>query len=125
MARAKLPASIPGTFFVLRYDKDRDVMSIWMNATDSHSIGEEVNQHTGESWFNPTAGSHQLQRWGVEKFCANDAIDQALEFRSVQVIPAERRVINLLPRGSQVRDAQIVHAFAVHDEQPRNSYAYL
>ncbi len=123
MARARLPDAIPGPFFVLRYDKEREVMSILMSETESHAIGEVVTADGGLQ-FNPTAASHQLQRWGVDKFVANDAIDQALEFRSVQVIPREKRVINLIRRGSNVRDDLLAQAFAIHDERPKQ-YAYI
>ena len=123
MARAKLPTAIPGPFFVLRYDKEREVMSIWMSDTESHAIGEEITPD-GDIRFNPTAASHQLQRWGVDKLVANDAVDQALEFRSVQVIPREKRVINLIRRGSSVRDELLAKAFAIHDERPI-THAYI
>ena len=83
--RAPLPESLPGRFFVLGYDRDRATYILVVDDADesSYNLGHDI----------PTI-MQQFERWGL-KDIGNRAVDAAREFRLVQVIPKEDRVIRL------------------------------
>ena len=80
-----LPESLPGSFFVLGYDRDRDVYILVLDDEDesSFNLGSDV----------PVV-MRRFEQWGL-KDIGNRAIDAAREFRLVQVIPHEGRVIRI------------------------------
>lgn len=92
MARAKLPISPPmSPFFVLRWDVDTEDMVIHLSdeKRTSFSLGDYLPQVV-----------RQLILWGIPKLLAEQCTDAAKEFRAVQVVPSDGRVINLIPRGN-------------------------
>ncbi len=114
MARAPLPDRISiGTFFVLRWDVDAERMFLWVDdaAHSSYDMGCHLS-----------AVVDQLVLWGVPKLFAARAVDAAREFRAVQVIPTQDRVINLLPRTSQANP--VAEQLAAMDELNLNTYVH-
>ncbi len=106
MSRARLPTSIDVRFFVLAFDREMQTMTIFLSETESHRIGDVTAPgFTGADadllQFEGAQASRQLQRWGVERYFADRCVDQAVEFRTVQCIPAEERVINLIQRDGR------------------------
>ena len=83
--RSPLPASLPGDFFVLGYDRDRLTYILVADDADnsSYNLGREI----------PVI-MQQFALWGLADL-GNRAVDAAREFRLVQVIPHEDRVIRL------------------------------
>jgi hypothetical protein len=80
-----LPETLLGDFFVLGYDRDRMTYILVADDADdsSYNLGRDI----------PTI-MEQFKRWGWADI-GNRAIDAAREFRLVQVIPQEDRVIRL------------------------------
>lgn len=92
MARAPIPTSIPlKTFFVLRWIPEVEEFVIHLDdaTRTSHLLGGYSPQVV-----------RQLTWWTLPKMLATRAVDAAREFRAVQVIPTQDRVINLIPRGA-------------------------
>lgn len=107
MAIAPLPAALPGTFFVLAYFRDSGHFRMYLDDDVGSSYIVKLS---------PTDLSVRLQAYGIDKQTANDAVDRAVEFRSVQCIPSQKRVISLIrrtPERSVVSfEQERNHAFA-------------
>jgi hypothetical protein len=88
MATAPLPRSLPGRFFVLEWDKDREYFTLYVDdgQGSSYKLGD-----LRKSQF-------EFKMWGIEEFGAR-VVDQAREFGRVQAIPSQNRIINLIDRG--------------------------
>lgn len=114
MARAKLPVEIPLTFFVLRWipEIERYVIHLDDAKRSSHDLGHYAPQVV-----------RQLTWWRLPKMLAERAVDAAHEFRAVQVIPRQDRVINLIPRGAQ-RDV-VAEMLRQIEEQPNTTFSQL
>ena len=86
--RAPLPKVLPGDFFVLAWDRDREVFTLVVDDADEsdYNLGgdiQKVMRHF-DSW--------KLKEIGYR------AIDAAHEWGMVQVIPTEDRIIRLSGR---------------------------
>lgn len=91
MAIAPFPDKIPGLFFVLSYFKDQDLFRIYLDDENKSSYSLRIQ---------PKALSGKLTACGVDAQTAQDAVDRAIEFRLVQCIPDQKRVISLHKRTS-------------------------
>jgi hypothetical protein len=115
MARAPLPSSIPiSTFFVLQWEPNAEEFVIHLDddKRSSHRLGSYSPQVV-----------RQLTWWGLEKMLAARVVDAAREFRAVQVIPAQSRVINLIPR-TKSQDV-VAEALRQIENQPQNQFIQL
>lgn len=114
MARAKLPAAIPLTFFVLTWVPDAEHYIVHLDdaSRSSHNLGEYSPQVV-----------RQLVWWGVTPRLADRAVDAVREFRAVQVIPSKDRVINLFPRGKS-KDV-VADMLREIESQPANTFSHL
>jgi len=111
MARAPLPPSVPlNTFFVLQWLPDAEEFVIHLDdkQRSSYRLGSYGPQVV-----------RQLTWWGLPKMLATRVVDAAHEFRAVQVIPTQDRVINLIPRGEQ-KDvvAELLRQAEIENTQP-------
>lgn len=114
MARAKLPTSIPLTFFVLRWlpENETYVLHVDDAKRTSYDMGGDALRL-----------SRQLTAWGVPKMLADRAVDAAREFRAAQAVIRSNRVINLFPRG---KTGDVVgQMFQQLDTQDQNTFTYL
>lgn len=96
MARAALPNAIALLpFFVLRWDVDIEQMIVYVRGDDGDQASYELGDHL------PSV-SAQLCRWGLsDPIFVDRAVDSAKEFRAVQVIPDQKRIISLHRRDGQ------------------------
>lgn len=108
MARAAIPENLleGHEFFVLRFDVDAERLYIHIDDEDSSSydLGDDL-----------LAAAKMLERWGVDAQFADRAVHQAREFRIVQAIPSQHRVLNLFSRSTARIDV-FAHAQA---QEPR------
>lgn len=114
MARAPLPDRIPtGTFFVLRWDVDAERMLVQVDdeARSSYDLGCVLPRVVD-----------QLALWGVPRLFATRAVDTAREFRAVQVIPTQDRIINLIPRTPNSNP--VAEQLAAMDDLNPNTYVH-
>lgn len=114
MARVARPSALQlDPFFVLRWDADMEQMVIYVEVDgkpESYELGD----------YMPGA-SRQLQLWGVDPFFADRAIDTAREFRAVQVIQSQDRIIPLHKREAAGR---LVADALAESERPEGSNGY-
>lgn len=84
-AKATLPRELPGSFFVLAWDRNREVFVLLVDDRDgsNYNLGGDIQ----------VAMTH-FEAWG-HKDIGCRALDAAYEFGMVQAIPAENRVIQL------------------------------
>lgn len=103
--RVPLPTTLPGAFFVLGYDRDRDTFVLVVDDDDesSYNLGRDIPPIM-----------QQFERWGLADIGPR-AIDAAREFRLVQVIPREDRIIRLTGHEDPV--THIARQLAAHEEQ--------
>jgi hypothetical protein len=96
MSSAPLPDRLldDQAFFVLCWEADAERMVLHIDDEDRSSYN--LGGH-------PPDVLRLLIRWGLDEQLADRAIGQAREFSAVQVIPAQRRVINLIDRGPAAR----------------------
>lgn len=114
MARAPLPDRIPlGTFFVLRWDHDAERMILQVDdeAHSSYDMGCDLPKVV-----------FQLKLWGVPALFAERAVNTAREFRAVQVIPTQDRIINLIPR--KTNSNPVAEQLAAMDDLNLNTYVH-
>jgi hypothetical protein len=109
VAIAPLPKVLPGLFFVLEHFRDSGYFKLYLDddVGTSHLIK-----------MSPTELSKRFQDYGLDPVTANDAVDRAIEFHSVQVIPAKKQVISLHRRTP----ARSVISF---EEEPSNAFQYI
>ena len=90
MALAPLPYQLPGKFFVLEYNKDAENFVIYTDDEDcsSYTLGGDLQ-----------AVRVRFRIW-IGQELGDKVIDTAKEFRLVQCIPAQNRIINLFNRES-------------------------
>lgn len=114
MARAKLPTSIPLTFFVVRWLPDRETFVLHVDDAKrtSYDMGGDALRL-----------ARQLTAWGVSKMLAERVVDAAREFRAAQAVIRSNRVINLFDRG-RVGDV-VGQMFQQIDSQEQNPFQYL
>lgn len=115
MPRAPLPTSVKLLpFFVLRWDADMEEMVLHLAdaSRTSYSMGSDLPQ-----------AARQLTLWGVKKIDAERAIDAAREFRAVQVILDQDRIIPLIPRA--VPNNAVAQQFAEIEQQESTTYVHL
>lgn len=88
MARAPLPDELPGTFFVLEWDRACECYILHIDDKDgsSYNLGSVIE-----------IVMMRFRVWGFPRI-GNRAIDAAREFGVVQVLPKEDRIINLIDR---------------------------
>jgi hypothetical protein len=89
MAKAPLPDTLPGKFFVVEYGEftEEVVVIVDDGQMSSYRLGPPMLAH------------HQLTIWGVDSLLASRAIDYAKEFKApVQCIPSKNRTISLRER---------------------------
>ena len=91
MARAPLPQTFPGEFFVLTWDRDRESFVLYVDdeSESSYDLGHEPMQVVND-----------LQLRGFNKHFRETAVDYAREFGMAQCIPSEGRVVQILPRDA-------------------------
>lgn len=96
MAKVPLPRDLLNgqTFFVLRWDDEREKMFIHIDDKDksSYDLGGNLPQVV-----------RQLTWWGIDDLYADRVVNQAKEFRAVQAIPAQNRILNLFDRSDPNR----------------------
>ncbi len=109
MAIAPLPQVLPGLFFVLEHFRDAGHFRLFL---DDDSGASHIIKMT------PIELSRRLQAYGLDPTTANDAVDRAIEFHSVQCIPAKKQVISLHRRTP----ARSVMSF---EEEPPNAFQHL
>jgi len=104
---APLPERLPGEFFVLTYDRDSQVYTLFVDDAQesSYKLG---NLETARLRF---------KVWGLRDF-GDRCLDQAREFKEVQGIWSQGRVINLFDR----KDRRNVF---VQDDEDDRTYAPL
>jgi len=87
VAKAPLPDTIPGDFFLLTYDRDGEQFTLYVDdaGRSSYNLGSDI----------PTVMRY-FCRIGF-KILGDQAIDLAKEFGAAQVIPADERVIRVRP----------------------------
>lgn len=92
MAKAPLPDIFPGEFFVLRWDRDRETFVVELDdeAHSSYDLGPE-----------PLVVAELFRRRGLTKQLREQTVDLAREFGMAQCIPAQERVLQILPREAQ------------------------
>jgi len=85
MPQAPWPEAFPGEFFVLSYDRDREVYLLVVDDEDgsSYNLGSGV-----------PAIMQLMEQWGIKEV-GYRAIDAAREFGMVQAIPSQDRVLRL------------------------------
>lgn len=95
--RAPIPEKLPGTFFVLEYDREDKNYTLHVDdeARSSFDLGSDVDD----------IRAHFTSR-GLPLERVNDFIDRAREFGTCQYIPCagthvEDRVIQILPREAR------------------------
>lgn len=118
MARASLPSQVALLpFFVLRWDVDTEQMVIYVRDEKGDQASYELGDHL------PTV-SQQLTFWGLgDPLFVDRAVDSAKEFRAVQVIPEQARIISLHKRTA---DEKLVADMLTEAERPEGStYASL
>lgn len=83
------PQTLPGTFFVLEFNKFRDcfILTVDDEQQSSYKLGNDIQ--VVMAFF---------ARWGIAEF-GNRCIDIAKEFGSVQGIPSQDRTIPLFERN--------------------------
>ncbi len=95
--KAPLPASLPGDFFLVEYDRTRGRYILHLDNEDeeSYDLGSDIQ-----------AMMRQFERWGLYSIGC-EAIDRAREFGLAQAIPGETtrddRVIALHDRPGKGR----------------------
>lgn len=91
MAKAPVPTSIPGEFFVLTYTRLTGRYVIYFDDVDqtSYDLGSDIEK----VW-------RQFEFWGMEGLGRN-ACDRARNFKMVQVIPEQGRIINIFKRANE------------------------
>ena len=115
MARAPLPPSIPiVTFFVLQWLPDAETFVI-------HLDDEKHSSHRMGGYSPQVA--RQLTWWGLPKMLAERVVDAAREFRTVQVIPKQSRIINLIPRGKP--GDVVAEMLRQAESEPQNQFIQL
>lgn len=89
MAKAPLPETLPGSFFVLEYKRDRGGYVLHIDDEKRSSF-----------WLGGTTSRllMQFRLWGLEEIGAS-ALDLAREFGAAQAIPGQDRVIPLFDRS--------------------------
>lgn len=92
MSKAPLPEQLPGDFFVLVWDRDREVFILHVDDADrsSYMLGGEVPKLM-----------LQFRLWGYADI-GNRSIDMAKEFGAVQTIPEQNRTIALFNRDKNL-----------------------
>lgn len=111
--KAPLPKELPGDWFVLGYDRDRDTHILVVDDEDgsSYNLGHDVQKVM-----------RQFELWGLKEF-GNRAIDAAREFRLVQGIPSEDRVIRLA--GHDTTPADLIARQLIEKEQEQGHVRHL
>ena len=113
--QAPLPTVLPGKFFVLAYERDRDTYVLVVDDADAsnYNMGSDV----------PTLMRH-FRTWGLPDI-GNRAIDAAREFGVVQVIPAEDRVIRVPVPVDPEADSVATRLRALEAQEQERGYVHL
>ena len=113
--QAALPKRLPGDFFVLGYDRDRDTYILVTDDEDesSYNLGHDIQKVM-----------RQFEQWGLKEI-GNRAIDAAREFRLVQAIPAEDRVIRLAGHNENEPMKHIARQLKAQEEQEQGHVKHL
>lgn len=95
MPKAILPSIFPGDFFLLRWRRDVETFVVELDdAThSSYDLGTD-----------PLGVVEELRRRGFEKQFREQAVDMAREFGAAQCIPAQQRVLPIIPRRAPAPD---------------------
>jgi hypothetical protein len=88
MANAPLPTTIPGSFFVLEWDRpyERYVLHLDDEEGSSHNLGSNIPEIM-----------MRFRIWGLERL-TDRMMGMAREFGAVQVIPDEDKVAAVISR---------------------------
>lgn len=112
MPQAPLPETLPGDFFVLEYNTDTEVFVLHLDDEDGSSF------RFGTLATVPRMQT-QFRLWGLDPKVTDRAIDAAKEFRSIQCVWSQDRVISLIDRNPE-------NPLVFKDgEEKRNAYAHL
>lgn len=95
MPKAPLPRILPGEFFLLRWQRDIETFIVELDdeSHNSYDLGPE-----------PLVVVDQLRMRGFEKQFREQAVDIAREFGAAQCIPAQQRVLPIIPRSAPAPD---------------------
>lgn len=95
MAKAPLPRLFPGDFFLLQWKRDIETFVVELDdeTHSSYDLGPE-----------PMMVVHELRLRGFEKQFREQAVDMAREFGVAQCIPAQQRVLPIIPRRAPAPD---------------------
>lgn len=95
MPKAPLPNIFPGEFFLLRWRRDLETFVVELDdeTHNSYDLGSE-----------PMGVVELLRRRGFEKQFREQAVDMAREFGAAQCIPAQKRVLPIIPRRALTPD---------------------
>ena len=98
MARAPWPASLPGEFFVLVYDRDAERFRLYVDDAEvsSYDLGNDIQ--TIMRYFRQMEQIHGPDSHYID--LTNRAIDIAKEFGTAQAIFKDRRVLIVRPPPS-------------------------
>ena len=109
MPRAPLPAEFPGEFFVLLWDRDRAsfVVELDDETHSSYDLGQD-----------PVVVVELLRLRGFNKQFRERSVDIAREFGVAQCIPAQDRVLPIIPRGLKA-------ALPLDFSEPANAWNHL
>jgi len=107
MPQVPIPSVFPGDFFVLSWDRDRETFLLELDddAESSFDLGTD-----------PARVVLLLRLRGFEKDFRETAVDYAREFGVAQCIPAQQRVIQIIPREAKQP------ALKFPDEEPENDW---
>jgi hypothetical protein len=113
VADVKFPTKLPGLFFILEWDRDRELFVLHVDDGDgsSYAIGRNADP--------VAAAMFQFKLWGLQDV-GTAAIDMAREFGAAKVMLNDGRVVALFNRDKNAR----VDAFA-EQERLNASYASL
>ena len=94
MALAPAPVELPGSFFVLEYDRDDKVYILHVDDEDgsSYNLGDNIPYLM-----------MRFRLWGCQD-AGNRTIDMVREFGAAQCIPGQDRVIALFDRDKTELD---------------------
>lgn len=110
MPKAPLPSVFPGDFFLLRWRRDVETFVVELDdgPHSSYDLGAD-----------PPGVVEELRRRGFDQQFREQAVDMAREFGAAQCIPAQRRVLPIIPRRAVVPDV-----FAQEGQSDASPYLY-
>lgn len=106
MAKAKFPDYIPGDFFVLVCEKSQPgvlIVGASVGRFRFTLIVDDDDQSTYDLGSNLSVIFRRFELWGLGEI-GREAIDRARNFGTVQVIPAQNRIINIFDRDGKKID---------------------